>query len=85
MNKTHRKGKAMAKKVRRRWRRRVGQALSSQGDDLPQCACPTCTKPAEFDSPNDLCEEHWTTWWEWPEGQPEPSWMERNPKPDNVS
>lgn len=81
MNKTHRKGKAMAKKVRRRFRRRIGKALASH-DDMPKCACPTCTAPAEFDSPNDLCHEHWTMWWEWPEGQPEPSWMERDPKPD---
>ena len=25
--------------------------------------CEVCGKEAEFDSPADLCEEHWKLWW----------------------
>jgi hypothetical protein len=26
--------------------------------------CILCDKPAEFDSPTDLCEEHWQAWFD---------------------
>jgi hypothetical protein len=30
---------------------------------LPKHTCIKCDKPATYDSPNSLCDEHWAEWW----------------------
>lgn len=40
-----------------------------------QCTVPGCEASACFVSPQDWCEDHWLTWWNWPKSDPEPRWM----------